>query len=218
MCQCATLCCEQAGGPSGKGAVSDVGLRYAKSRDRVPLLSAKAFGMRTPPSKTPHRYPSGWYAMLLPEEVRRNRVIRIERFGRLWAAWRDSEGVVRILSDRCPHRGASLSQGRLQADCLACPFHGFRFDGAGQCVHIPAHGEDGKIPKTMRAQSLQVREQDGYIWTWLGAEEAEGEPEFFQEVKEGFSYRTLVSDWDASLSRCIENQLDYSHLPFNSFC
>lgn len=96
-------------------------------------------------------YPTGWYAWLLPGELRNGRAIRVQRFGRYWAVWKDDSGEVRVIADRCPHRGASLAQGQLKDGCLACPFHGFRYNGEGRCVAIPAHGKDGKIPRTMRA-------------------------------------------------------------------
>jgi phenylpropionate dioxygenase-like ring-hydroxylating dioxygenase large terminal subunit len=159
-------------------------------------------------------YPSGWYALLMAKELPSERALRVERFGQFWAVWRDSAGVVQLISDRCPHRGASLSQGKRIGDCLACPFHGFRFDGEGRCIAIPAHGDGGKIPARMRTRSLVTREVHDYIWAWFGSDPPAGEPGFFSEVAEGFSYSTVVCDWEATLSRCIENQLDYTHLPF----
>ena len=36
------------------------------------------------------------------------------------ALWRDSQGQVRALADRCCHRGAPLSMGRREGDCVRC--------------------------------------------------------------------------------------------------
>lgn len=48
------------------------------------------------------------------------------------------QGVV-ALRDRCPHRAAALSEGRMTPDGqLQCAYHGWSFDGAsGICTNIP---------------------------------------------------------------------------------
>ena len=53
-------------------------------------------------------------------------------------------GEVSAFPARCPHRlvplaAASVADGRLQ-----CPYHGWRFDGDGRCVDIPALGVVGQ--------------------------------------------------------------------------
>jgi vanillate O-demethylase monooxygenase subunit len=44
-----------------------------------------------------------------------------------------------VANDLCLHRGAPLSSGRVENGELMCPYHGFRYDGDGRCVCIPAH-------------------------------------------------------------------------------
>ena len=48
------------------------------------------------------------------------------------------QGVV-ALRDRCPHRAAALSEGRMTPDGhLQCAYHGWLFDGeSGICTNIP---------------------------------------------------------------------------------
>ena len=41
----------------------------------------------------------------------------------------------RAAPDRCPHRGTRLSLGRVCDGQIECPYHGWRFDGAGRCAH-----------------------------------------------------------------------------------
>ncbi len=53
--------------------------------------------------------------------------------------WRTADGAVHAAADRCPHRGTRLSIGRVDGATLACAYHGWRYAGGGQCVHIPAH-------------------------------------------------------------------------------
>ena len=79
-------------------------------------------------------------------------------------------GVWRVTLDRCSHRLAPLSEGRVAKGCLECPYHGWSFDGAGQCVRVPQQ-EDGTTYNARRAavMVLPCVERQGIIWAWAGA-------------------------------------------------
>src|SRR3954471_15288901 len=84
-------------------------------------------------------------------------------------------GEVSAFPARCPHRlvplaGASVADGRLQ-----CPYHGWRFDGDGRCVDIPALGADGTPPPRADLRTpWAVEERHG--WVWLAPERAATPP------------------------------------------
>lgn len=80
--------------------------------------------------------------------------------------FRNSQGVIQALADRCPHRFAPLHMGKIVGDSVQCPYHGLRFDGSGQCTHNP-HG-DGSIPKAACVRAFAVAERYGAIWVWPG--------------------------------------------------
>jgi nitrite reductase/ring-hydroxylating ferredoxin subunit len=88
--------------------------------------------------------------------------------------WRDSKGVAHVWEDRCPHRGMRLSFGFVRGDHIACLYHGWEYDTAGQCRYIPAHPEL-EVPQTIKATTYATVERDGLIWTRLseGADPAE---------------------------------------------
>ena len=65
--------------------------------------------------------------------------------------WLDSRGRPVVLEDRCCHRGAPLSLGRREGDCVRCMYHGLKFDGSGACIEIP--GID-TVPAKARVRSL----------------------------------------------------------------
>jgi phenylpropionate dioxygenase-like ring-hydroxylating dioxygenase large terminal subunit len=155
-----------------------------------------------------------WYPVLESREVGR-KPVGVERLGRRLAFWRTADGAPHAHPDRCPHLGAALSGGRIEADRLVCPFHGFAFDGRGQCTHIPANGREGKIPRGMELPALPLREAHGLIWLWRG-EPRETYPEgpFFPVLETGWRYGSVTVDWQAHYTRAIENQLDVAHLAF----
>ena len=59
------------------------------------------------------------------------------------ALFRNSDGTIAALHDRCPHRFVPLSMGKRVGDSLQCGYHGLRFDGTGACVEVP-HDDDSQ--------------------------------------------------------------------------
>lgn len=155
-----------------------------------------------------------WYPVAESREIRQ-RPLGVERLGQRLVLWRSSNGTICAHLDRCPHLGAALSAGHVEGGTLVCPFHGFRFSPGGQCVHIPAIGRRGRIPKAMALTSLVAREAHGFVWLWHG-EPRETYPDvpFFDLPGDRWRSATTVVEWPVHFSRSIENQLDVAHLAF----
>ena len=101
-----------------------------------------------------------WFHPVLPAGSLRDAPVPIRLDGSGYVLWRDSAGAARGLLDRCAHRFAPLSRGRVRADGrLACPYHGWHYDGAGTGCS-PSSPEFAKC----RVPSLSVVERHGYIW------------------------------------------------------
>jgi phenylpropionate dioxygenase-like ring-hydroxylating dioxygenase large terminal subunit len=155
-----------------------------------------------------------WYVILESSELKLRKPIKIKRLNQHLALWRDETGSACCIEDRCCHRGASLSCGKLVDGQLMCPFHGFIFDKSGKVQVIPANGKNKIVPEIMKVQAYATYETFGFIWLWWGEEDKKtAEPFFFKELAE-FSYSTLKDHWNVHYSRAIENQLDVVHLPF----
>lgn len=155
-----------------------------------------------------------WYAVLDSKELKRYKPLRIKRFNEDMALWRDEDNSICCISDKCCHRGASLSCGRVKGGRLQCPFHGFEFDKTGDVKTIPANGKNRVVPESMRVHSWKTFEGYGFIWIWWGDEGKEpAEPFFFRDLDK-FSYSGFSDHWKVHYSRAIENQLDVVHLPF----
>ena len=156
-----------------------------------------------------------WYVVLESDEIA-DRPVGVTRLGEKLVFWRDQDRVVHAAVDRCPHRGAALSLGKIQNGQLQCPFHGFEYDPSGKCVLIPANGRNGIIPNAMRLETYPTYEAYGLIWIWWGDPSPEElpEPTFFDNLDDTFYYGSVHDPWEAHYSRVIENQLDVVHLPF----
>ncbi len=156
-----------------------------------------------------------WYAILESKEVHKGKLLGVIRMGERLVLWRNKENEVVCLLDRCAHRGVALSKGKLvcENEHVQCPFHGLQFDSKGKCTVIPSRGKNAPVPPNFKVTSYTTREQHNFIWIWWG-EPRDHYPElpWFEDVDDSFHYFTLKDPWKTHYSRCIENQLDVSHL------
>ncbi len=122
----------------------------------------------SPTSRFPMpRYPNGWFQVATADELPPAGVKPLRYFGRDLVLFRTESGVAKVLDAHCPHLGAG---GKVRGDCLECPFHAWKFDGAGACIEIPYAK---KIPPRAVLQTWPVREVNGMIMVWY---HAAGEP------------------------------------------
>lgn len=154
-----------------------------------------------------------WYAIMNSSEVK-SKPVGVTRFNEKLVLWREDNGKLNCIYDRCCHRGASLGLGRITNNHLACPFHGFEYDGSGRVVVIPAMGRKYEVPERYRVKSYHVAEKADLIWLWYGEGEPSEEVPFFEELLDGYVYGEFSETWNVHLTRAIENQLDVVHLPF----
>lgn len=127
--------------------------------------------------------------------------------------WRDPSGAVHAWPDRCPHRGAKLSLGRVEAGRLECPYHGWQFAPSGQCVHAPALPAFTP-PAAHCVQAYGAREAHGLVWVRM----APGEVALPAFAAEDDARRRKLNCGpyvvETSAPRLVENFLDMSHFAF----
>jgi vanillate O-demethylase monooxygenase subunit len=128
--------------------------------------------------------------------------------------YRGESGKVVAMNDRCPHRGALLSQGRLEGDAVRCMYHGIKFDGAGKCVQIP--GQD-LIPPKMRVRTYPVHELGHLVWIWMGdPAQADVSKIVHLPYMTDPNWKGLPGylHYDASYLLIVDNLSDLAHLAF----
>ncbi|UJR82584.1 Rieske 2Fe-2S domain-containing protein [Sandaracinus amylolyticus] len=131
--------------------------------------------------------------------------------GRSIVLFRDASGAAVALEDRCPHRHVSLSKGCVQRGTIACPYHGWRFDGRGACVHVPSALDGEKLPKATVA-TFAVREQDESVWVWIGSGAPTREPPRWPHAEMGgFATHEVVTVIDCALLPILDNFVDTAH-------
>lgn len=156
-----------------------------------------------------------WYAILSSKEVPKKGIIGVTRLGEKLAFWRTHDNKIACIFDKCCHRGASISSGKIVNDLAQCPFHGFEYNRKGEVEVIPANGRIKEVESRYRVNSYVAIEKYGLIWLFWG-DQKEDLPDipFFDDLTNKFYYSQIIDHWTTHYTRCIENQMDVVHLPF----
>lgn len=153
-----------------------------------------------------------WYPVAPSWQVR-NAPVGVTRLGERIALWRDADGQVHAIEDRCPHRGARMSLGWNLGERLACWYHGIELDGKGVVQLVPAVNNCGLEGKKC-IRSYPVQERAGAIFLWFGndPDAPPGELNLPDEmVGEEWSRFLCVSNWKVNYRYAVDNVMDPMH-------
>lgn len=156
-----------------------------------------------------------WHMAAWAEQVPAGELVARTILNEPVVLFRDAANTVVAMEDRCPHRFAPLSRGRLKDGRVMCGYHGLEFDGAGACVHNP-HGS-GKIPAAARTRTFPLVERHAVLWIWMG-EAAAADPKLipdFGVLDDISGTSTVRRDFmvmDAPYELIVDNLLDCSHV------
>lgn len=139
--------------------------------------------------------------------------IGIIRLGERIAVWRDDEGKVHAIEDRCPHRGARMSLGWNLGNTLACWYHGVQVDGKGITVEVPAV-DHCPWKGQKRCGSFPVVEKNGAIFAYFG-DELHPDPVDLKLPEEltsdEYSSFLCASYWKCNYRYAVDNVMDPMH-------
>ena len=108
---------------------------------------------------------NAWYVAAWDHELIDGRLLARTILDAPVLIYKGDSGRVVALDNRCCHRGAKLSNGRREGDCVRCMYHGLKFDASGRCVQIP--GQDN-IPAKLGVRSYPVVQKQHLAWIWMG--------------------------------------------------
>jgi len=154
-----------------------------------------------------------WLPLAAAEELAPGRCVAVQHFEQPLVLWQGDAGPA-AFDDRCPHRGARLSLGRVQGGALECPYHGWRFAHDGHCVAVPAV-PGFQPPATHAARVWRLQPRHGLLWV-AGAHAADAEPHAPPTLDDLPAKRVLCGPFDVATSapRVVENFLDTAHFGF----
>jgi vanillate O-demethylase monooxygenase subunit len=128
--------------------------------------------------------------------------------------YRKEDGQVVALEDRCAHRWAPLSAGKIVGDSLVCGYHGFRYGSSGLCEAIPSQRN---VPKAAKVKAYPVVERKPFVWIWMG------DPSRAREIPVPDLEFVTGDEWvrasdylylEANYFLLQENVLDLTHFAF----
>jgi phenylpropionate dioxygenase-like ring-hydroxylating dioxygenase large terminal subunit len=128
--------------------------------------------------------------------------------------YRKADGSAVALEDRCCHRFAPLSMGRLEGDDLRCMYHGLKFGPSGKCIEIPGQA---KIPPQAGVRRFPIVDKFSVAWIWMGDPALADEaliPDFVGVDDPRWAMKPGRMDYNANYVLINDNLLDLSHIAF----
>ncbi|EEF28992.1 protochlorophyllide-dependent translocon component 52, chloroplastic [Ricinus communis] len=139
--------------------------------------------------------------------------------------WDRNENEWRVFDDTCPHRLAPLSEGRIdQWGRLQCVYHGWCFNGSGDCKYIPQAPADGPPVHTFNKACVAAYPSTVHhdiLWFWPNTDPQykdilmKEKPPFIPELDDPSYTKTMGNrDIPYGYDFLIENLMDPAHVPY----
>jgi len=157
-----------------------------------------------------------WYVAALSGDLDRRGLIRRVIFDTPLVLWRDGSGRPAALLDRCCHRNAPLSKGVAAGDTVRCPYHGWTFDTAGQCVSVPSEGPEFRIGGGKTVPAFPTLERYGLVYVWMGGTgQPDRDPFPMPHWNEpGWGNYYMYTEFENDVTNLVENFMDVPHTVF----
>lgn len=155
-----------------------------------------------------------WLPVCLSEEVseRDGAPVRARVVGEDLVVFRDTQGRIGVMDERCPHRGASLALGRNEDCGLRCLYHGWKMDVDGNVLEMSSEPSASGLLEKTKHRAFATHEWGGFIWAFLGARESAPPfraPQFApnEQVRVSIAKVILPCNW----AQVLEGAIDSAH-------
>ena len=162
----------------------------------------------TPMGELLRRY---WHPVGCTETVTK-KPQRVKVLGEELVLYRGESGKPALMQGRCAHRSLALDFGRVEGDCLRCPYHGWLYDASGQCLEQPAEPEGSGFKDKVKLAAYPVQELSGIVFGYLGPLPAPLLPLYDVLLMEDGVKEVQVQNVHANFFNHVENIVDVSHL------
>ncbi|MEX0802105.1 MAG: Rieske 2Fe-2S domain-containing protein [Candidatus Binatia bacterium] len=153
-----------------------------------------------------------WQPLYCSHDLPTGRAVPARILGEDYTLYRGKSGTPYVVGFRCAHRGTQMSAGWVEDDCIRCFYHGWKYDGLGQCIEQPA--EPTPFASKIRIPGYPVKEYLGLIFVYLG----KGEPApftFYPKLESpDFTVDAVRYDRICNFYNNIDNSLDNAHVRF----
>jgi phenylpropionate dioxygenase-like ring-hydroxylating dioxygenase large terminal subunit len=158
-----------------------------------------------------------WYPVMPAAKLAEGKPVPFRLLSRDIVLWQGKDGPAAV-TDRCPHRGAKLSLGFVDADApdgpaIACPYHGWAFGADGRCRKVPQAHEP---LRGMKGGTQGHHAAERYGWIWVALEDPIADiPHIREAFEPGFrQIDEFYEPWAVAGLRLMENSFDMAHLSY----
>ena len=169
--------------------------------------------------------PKGWFQIGWTAELPPGGVKAIKYFDTDMVLYRGESGQVILLDAHCHHLGAHLGNGGIvYGDEIACPYHGWKWNGEGCNSKIP--NQKNTINKKLKSYTVIEKNQAIFLWhdqtgagpTWELPDIIDSFPEVpatMDDFYPVYGQSTLISPQEPIHPQiCMENAVDTAHFEF----
>ncbi|MDB5728385.1 MAG: Rieske (2Fe-2S) domain protein [Noviherbaspirillum sp.] len=134
---------------------------------------------------------------------------------RLPPASGESQPRYGLMEEQCAHRLASLAYGTVDSDGIRCPYHGWKYDLAGNCIEQPAEPPESNYKSEIHLSAYPVQKFAGLLWAYMGPLPAPLLPRWDVLAREdGVRSVSVQTDLDCNWLQAMENSVDPAHFYF----
>ncbi len=177
----------------------------AEMNDRLTAVRAG-----TPAGELLRRY---WHPIGYSTELQRpGQTVKVRVLGEDLVLARTQSGSLLLVQEHCAHRQASLLYGYIEGECIRCPYHGWLYNGAGECIERPFEARKDRVQRKLIA-SYATHEIGGLIFGYLGPEKDKPAfPNWDILVREdGVRHFEVQDDLACNWLQIQENAVDVTH-------
>ena len=168
-------------------------------------------GPGTPMGELMRRY---WLPVATSQDLTENPVRSVRILGETLTLYRDRNGTLGLLAQRCAHRSVDLSYGIPEQNGLRCPYHGWLYDATGQCQEMPAEAPESTFAARVQINSYPVEELAGLIFAYLGPAPVPLLPRWDVFAYENAFRQVGTTVIPCNWLQCQENSVDQVHTEY----
>lgn len=156
-----------------------------------------------------------WHPVGVSEALKPGEAVPVRIFGDDLTLYRGESGAPYLVAGRCAHRCTVLHTGWVQGEDIRCIYHGWKYDGTGQCTEAPAE-VDGFADR-IRIDGYPARDYGGLVFAYLGEGDGADAFELMRKAiidAPGSLTLTKPQLWPCNWFQMIENSMDSVHVSF----
>jgi 5,5'-dehydrodivanillate O-demethylase oxygenase subunit len=154
-----------------------------------------------------------WLPVALLDDLALGRAKPLRIMNELFTYYRGESGEPHLVGFYCAHRSTQMSTGFIEGDEIRCFYHGWKYDGMGQCIEQPA--ENDAFAAKVRIEGYPVRTYLGVVYAYLAPGEPPEFPRFTTLERAGQvvsrSFVRKSNYWNGLENACDQVHINFAH-------